>query len=58
MPCSALLGCEPRVELYNGTQAAGNRDVPGGYVKFTVPTIASGKVFVGTQNSLAIFGLL
>jgi hypothetical protein len=46
------------VELYNSTQAPGNRDVPGGYVKFTVPTIASGKVFVGTQNSLAIFGLL
>ena len=28
----------------------------GSYVKFSVPTIAGGKVFVGTQNSLVVFG--
>jgi hypothetical protein len=44
-------------ELYNSTQA-GPRDNPGGYVKFTAPTIANGRVYVGTANSLAVFGLL
>lgn len=42
-------------ELYNSNQTAG--DQLGSYVKFTTPTIADGKVFVGTANSLAIFGL-
>ena len=28
------------------------------YVKFSVPTIAKGKVFAATQNSLEVFGLL
>ena len=42
-------------ELYNSNQTAG--DPLGSYVKFTTPTIADGKVFVGTANSLAIFGL-
>jgi len=30
----------------------------GSYVKFSTPTIASGKVYVGTMNSLVAFGLL
>jgi hypothetical protein len=45
------------VELYDSNQA-GSRDVPGAGVKFTVPTIADGKVFIGTQTELDIYGLL
>lgn len=45
-------------ELYNSTQAANNRDQFGAGNKFITPTVADGKVFVGTQNSVAVFGLL
>jgi len=45
-------------ELYNSNQAAGNRDQFGVGNKFITPTIADGKVFVGTTNSVAVFGLL
>jgi hypothetical protein len=44
-------------ELYNNTQATGNRDQIGSGNKFITPTVAGGKVFVGTTNSVAIFGL-
>jgi len=43
-------------ELYNSNQAGG-RDQLGSYVKFTTPAVADGKVFVGTANSVSIFGL-
>lgn len=45
-------------ELYNSNQAAGGRDQFGPGNKFIAPMVAGGKVFVGTTNTLAIFGLL
>jgi len=44
-------------ELYNSNQAAGGRDQFSGN-KFITAMIANGKVFVGTPNSVAVFGLL
>ena len=44
-------------ELYNSS-LSGSRDTAGTALKFTVPTIAGGKVFVPTANELDIFGLL
>jgi hypothetical protein len=45
-------------ELYNSNQASGNQDNPGLGNKFITPVIANGKVFVATQNSVAVYGLL
>ena len=45
-------------ELYNSNQAAANRDQFGAGNKYITPTVADGKVFVGTTNSVAVFGLL
>jgi uncharacterized protein (TIGR03437 family) len=44
-------------ELYNSSQNS-SRDALDSYVKYSVPTIANGKAYVGTQDSLAVFGLL
>jgi hypothetical protein len=44
--------------LYNSNQAASGRDQFGAGNKFIVPTVANGKVYVGTTNSVGVFGLL
>ncbi len=45
-------------EFYNSNQAPSSRDHFGSGNKFITPTIANGKVFIGTPTSVAIFGLL
>jgi len=44
-------------ELYN-SELNPSRDRVDSYIKFSVPTIANGRVFVGTKTSLDIYGLL
>ena len=46
------------MELYNSNQAASNRDHFGAGNKYITPTVADGKVFVGTTAGVAVFGLL
>jgi hypothetical protein len=44
-------------ELYNSNRAAAAADHFGTGNKFITPTIANGKVYVGTPNGVAVFGL-
>ncbi len=41
-----------------GNESNFARDNPGNSVKFIVPTIANGKVYVGSESQFSVFGLL
>jgi hypothetical protein len=45
-------------EFYNSGQAVNGRDGFGTGNKFITPMIVNGKVYVGTQTGVAVFGLL
>ncbi|HEY3973647.1 MAG TPA: hypothetical protein VGM18_11620 [Candidatus Sulfotelmatobacter sp.] len=44
--------------LYTSKQAANGRDTVPPLAHFATPIAADGKVFIGTQNSLVVYGLL
>ena len=44
--------------LYSSNQAAGNRDSVGPIAHFATPSVANGKVYVGTTSQLVIYGLM
>jgi hypothetical protein len=44
-------------EIWTSDQAANGRDALGTGVRFSVPTVADGRVFVGTTTNLVAYGL-
>jgi hypothetical protein len=45
-------------ELWDSTRAPHNRDRAGNAVKFSVPTVVNGKVYVGSSAVINVYGLL
>ncbi len=55
----AYSAADVSTEYWSSDQAAGNRDRPtGGANKFIIPLVANGRVYMGTQSSVAVYGLL
>ena len=46
------------MELWDSAQALNQRDQAGNAVKFAVPTVANGKVYIGTRTEVDVYGLL
>jgi hypothetical protein len=44
-------------ELWNSSENADDADDAGALVKFAVPTVANGEVFIGTSTTLVAYGL-
>jgi hypothetical protein len=53
----AILHAYNANNLQNQLYVSEGADVPGPAVVFSVPTIANGKVYVGTANQLSVYGL-
>jgi hypothetical protein len=53
----AYLATNLATQLYTSTKNA-SRDAPGAPMKFIVPTVANGKVYITTQSGLVVYGLL
>ncbi len=53
----AYLATDVTHELYNSEQNSG-RDRAGMTVRFCIPTVADGRVFVGARGRLDVYGLL